>query len=172
MTRVIILNGPSGAGKSTTAKALLEAVDGTWAYIGQDDVRSLVLKGYRSANGMSDTWDDEIKNQMAVSIPLCADMVKRYVEFGVNWVLDIYADGEDFRKWQHELRGITYTFVVLLPDLQTTIARNQKRTGTARLTDEKITYNHTAFTHSTWPSDAVVIDSTNLSVEDVVKLLK
>ena len=172
MSEIVILNGPSGAGKSTTAKAFLEQAEGTWAYVCQDDMRDLVKKGYRSANGMPDTWDAEVKNQMSVSIPLCADMVRRYAEYGINCVLDLYAEADDFTAWQQALQDIEYTLFVLLPDLESTLLRNQERSGTARLTDEKIAYNHGNFVHANWPSDTTIIDTSKLTVNEVVQKIR
>jgi chloramphenicol 3-O-phosphotransferase len=168
MPKIILLNGPSGAGKSTTAKAILERVEGIWAHISQDDVRDLVKKGYRSANGMPDTWDREVKNQMAVSVPICCDIVRSYNDFGINCVVDLYAERDGFEEWRKRLEGIDYKMFILLPELETTLHRNQERFGTARLTDEKIAYNHDRFLASNWPENATVIDSTRLSIDEVV----
>lgn len=172
MAKIILINGPSGAGKSTTSKALMAKMTGVWAYIAQDDMRDLVKTGYESANGMIDTWSASLKNQMAVSIPLCCDMIRRYNEFNISCIVDFFADPADFKHWLHELDGLNYENFILLPNLATTIARNNKRTGTARLSDEKVRVNHAKFDPTKYPDNVYFLDTTLLPVTKVVAAIE
>ncbi len=172
MAKIILINGPSGAGKSTTSKALMKEMKGVWALVSQDDVRDLVKTGYESANGMVDTWSASLKNQMAVSIPICCDMIRRYNEFGMNCILDFYADPTDFTHWKSELKGLDYVSFILLPDVATAVGRNNERTGTARLSDEKVRVNHAMFDIEKFPKDVHFLDTTSMPVSKVVTAIK
>lgn len=167
----VIITGPSGAGKTTTCKSLLGELDGVWAYINQDELRQIVASGYSSAKDYSYNWSDETKRQWRVSIPVCVDIMKRYNEFGMNCLLDIFAPPEEFTEWQSQLGDSKYELVVLLPDQEETVARNKARRERSRLKDNKIRQNHDLFTP--WANSSILtIDTTKNTVEDTVNQIK
>lgn len=171
MAQVLIITGPSGAGKTTTSQQFLQSASGEWAYVNQDEIRQMVVAGYESAGDYEQNWNDGTKRQWAVSIPICADICMRYVEYGINCILDIFAPPEEFEKWKPHLAGIDYKLVVLLPNVDITVARNAGREERSRLKENKIRQNHSYFQE--WKNTkAAVLDTTTLSLNEVLKLIR
>lgn len=170
MSKVVIITGTSGVGKSSTSSRLADTLQGTWALISQDDVRSMVKSGYLTpVNG----WDDETQRQWDVSITICCDMVKRYQEANINCILEIFAPARDLKawetSWQPKLDGLNYQLFVLLPDVETTVARHKSRSGS--MTETRIKENHKLFAN--WKDDsATIIDSSHQTLEETTELLK
>lgn len=166
MTQTIIITGPSGAGKSTVALAVAEQMPDTWAFISQDGMREHIKAGYCHADV---EWTDETRRQWEVSITICCDMVKRYHEANISCVVEMFAPPSEFEKWKQQLKGFDYKLVVLLPDVQKTVDRNANRE--LKMKEEKIRENHEWFTK--WePTEAIIIDSSNLSVDETVERVK
>ncbi len=166
MSKIILINGPSGAGKTTTAKAFLEHAKAEWAYIGQDDMHGLIRSGYRSANDLAETWDDDIKRQWEFSVALSCDSIKRCVEYGINCIVDFFAPLKEFQKWSEQLNGYEYIHFILLPGLPVTLDRNQQREDNARLSNEKIRANYALFAGQHY-DHAQVLDTSGLEPNGV-----
>ena len=166
---IILLTGPSGAGKSTTARAFLARAEGEWAYLAQDEIRQLVKTGYSSADGYEQDWSVATKRQWAVSVPLITDMTRRYVQAGINVIIDCFAPPDEFDVWQRHLRGMKVTSVLLLPSEQHVVDRNAKRSREGgRLKENKVRQNYVKYLN--WNhADLQVIDSSKLTVQDVVQ---
>lgn len=171
MAKLVLITGPSGAGKTTVSKSLPKQLAGEWAYISQDDLRQLVIAGYASADDYEHEWSEEVRRQWNVSIPICVDVAKRYLDVGINCIIDFYAPPNEFEKWQHELRDISYTLIVLRPDLKTTLKRNSTRDERARLKDNKIVQNHQAFEE--WQHyNAEVVDTSKETVSTTIQTIE
>lgn len=168
----LIITGPSGAGKTTTCKALASRLDGVWAYINQDELRQMVVAGYSSAKDYDYNWSEETKRQWEVSIPICVDIMKRYNQFGINCMLDIFAPPNEFEEWQKLIGDTSYKLIVLLPSQEETVKRNRGRSERSRLKDKKIQINHDVFEPWKKSADKLVLDTTNISVETAVKNIK
>lgn len=169
--KIIIVTGPSGAGKTTTCRKFLESANGEWAYINQDEIRQLVVAGYESADDYTKNWNEKTKKQWEVSIPICADMAKRYNEHTINCIVDIFAPPDEFNEWKKYLSGVSYELVVLLPDVHTAVARNASRDKRSRLKENKIRQNHALF--ESWLSTGSrVIDNSNTTLDDVIDQLR
>ncbi|MDQ5913171.1 MAG: hypothetical protein QG659_593 [Patescibacteria group bacterium] len=165
MSKVVILTGTSGSGKSSTSKVLSGTLPGTWALISQDDIRELVKAGYKSA---AEEWTDDTKNQWEVSIDICCDMIKRYHQYDINCILEMFAPPSEFEKWKPKLNGIDYQLFVLMPNLETTLERHRGRKG--KMTEEQIRENHEWFT-SWQPDQATIIDPSNQTLEETVAFI-
>lgn len=165
MSKVLIITGTSGSGKSSTSKVLSETLPGTWALISQDDIRGLVKAGYKSAG---EDWTDETRKQWEASIDICSDMIKRYRQYGINCILELFAPPSEFEKWKPKLKNTDYQLFVLIPTVETVIHRNANRE--LKMKESKIRENHEWFT--VWqPEQAKIIDSTNQTLEETVELI-
>lgn len=171
MSKTIILTGPSGAGKTTTCKRFLESASGEWAYINQDEIRQLILAGYESAGDYYQNWNDGTKRQWAASIPICVDIAKRYSEYGINCILDIFAPPEEFERWKPFLKNLDYSLIVLLPDEETTVLRNAERDDRSKLKENKIRQNHALF--GGWKNQNVnIIDTSAINLKESLEKIK
>ena len=168
---LLLVTGPSGAGKSTACEAFAETAPGTWAYVSQDAIRQFVKAGFASPVG---EWTEEVGTQWDVSIKICADMARRYVEAGISCVVDGFAPPPmgDFDKWEEPFRGLDFKLVVLLPSEDTAVSRNAQRSGSACLEETMVRNDHRWF--SAWHDEptATIIDSTELSPSQVVKTMR
>ncbi len=170
MTNLLLITGPAGAGKSTTAAEFLRQAKGTWAYINQDELRQLVKTGYSTADGYEKDWPKETVTQWEVSIPVCCDIAKRYIEHGINCLIDFNASPDEFKKWNEYLRDLDYKLVVLLPDETTVISRNKNRDSRSKLKDNKIIQNYKKL--AAWENnEAIIINNTQGSPFDTVAKL-
>lgn len=167
---ILLLTGPAGAGKSTTAKAFLDSAQGTWAYLGQDELRQLVKTGYAVADDYEHNWSDAVRQQWQVTIPLSFDMARRYEEAGINCVVDFNASPEEFTTWQKHLKDLKYKLVVLMPGKATVLARNRERPIGSKLKDNKIIQNYEKLAR--WnKKDAIIIDNSQDSISKTVILI-
>lgn len=171
MSEILLVTGPPGAGKSTVCEAFAKTSDGIWAFVEQDAIRQLVKAGFMNP---SDPWTKNTEMQMSTSINICGDMARRYQQSGINCIIDCFItlDPYVFDKWQATLKGVTYKIIVLLPNVKTALARNSQRTGDARLNEELVHNQHEEF--SAWRDDprATIIDTTNMSKDNVVQAMK
>lgn len=171
MAKIILLTGTSGSGKTTTAQQFLKARKDVWAYINQDDIRELIKTGRESADGMYETWNNNTKTQWAVSIPICVDLAIRYKEFGINCLVDFYSTLEEFEVWKKHLGKVDYSLLVLMPDKQTVLYRNNLRKYPAKLSDNKVLQAYEEFQNWHNSEIALIIDNTTNTITDTVKLL-
>lgn len=171
MSTVLLITGPSGAGKTTTSREFLKKASGVWAYLSQDDLRQLVVAEYQSADDYRKNWDKETHRQWNVSIPLCVDMAKRYHDAGIHCVVDFYGPPDEFVLWEKHLKNLPYKLVVLLPDEETTVERNNGRDERSKLKENVVRGNHRLF--EGWQNRGVsVIDTSHIEINDSVKRIK
>jgi adenylate kinase len=167
MSEILLITGPAGAGKTTACKAFAKGAKGVWAFISQDDIRMFVKAGFKNP---SKDWDEKTKVQWDVSITICSDMAIRYKENNINCIIDCFASPDvSFGKWEQALKNMRYKVIVLLPGVEETIKRNNQRTGDAKVKLSQVKEYHEW--HSRWEEDkrVTLIDTTTLSVSDVVK---
>lgn len=169
MTEILLITGPSGAGKTTTCNAFLNKASGTWAYINQDDIRQLVKAGYATADGYESSWSQDTRNQWAVSIRVCCAMARQYQVAGINCLIDLFTDPNEYQEWETLLVGTNHKLVILRPKQAAALQRNRGRQHPSRLTDNKIREAHQK--HSHWPENKTIIDTSTMAVEDVVEKL-
>lgn len=168
MSEVLLFTGPPGAGKSTAAEQFTSQRDEAWAYIDQDEVRKQVKAGFRNP---SEPWNEETQKQWDVSVDICADMARRYQAVGINCLIDCFMPPHAFGKWEKAFKAVRYQVVVLLPDVEMALIRNNQRSGQARLREEQVRQHHEWFTGYRDDDRVKVIDSSALSVDGVSRAL-
>lgn len=169
MSKILLVTGPGGAGKSTACGLFADSVSGTWALIEQDEIRRQVKAGFK--NPSEYPWTDEMQKQWDVSIEICADIATRYKNVGISCIIDCFAASKSFDKWEKALQGLDYQVVVLLPEEDETVRRNNQRSGEAKLKESQIREHHEWF--AMWRDDkrVKIIDTTNYSIDEVVEEL-
>lgn len=139
MSKIILLTGPSGSGKTTTAKQFIKNQTEPWAHINQDNIRQLVKAGYKTADGLRSKWDSETENQWNASIPICVDIAKRYSTFGISCLIDFYSTYSEYQStWKKYLQDTEHSLIILMPNKETVIRRNNERSYPSKLTETKI----------------------------------
>ena len=169
MSKTLLVTGPPGAGKSTAGEALTEQSVGTWAYIDQDKVRQQIKAGFTDP---SNPWTDETQKQWDVSVALCSDMAKRYQEYGINCLIDCFIPPHSLEKWKQTFINVDYEIIVILPTIKVALARNDQRSGGARLRESQVRQHHEWFTEYQHDQRIKIIDSSALAVKDVISALE
>lgn len=171
MAELVLITGPPGAGKTTVSKSLLPDLPGEWAYISQDDLRQMVVTGYASADDYDYNWSPSTKRQWTVSIPICVDIAKRYLGYGINCLVDFSALPDQFEVWKSEIGDVPYKLFILLPKEEIVVNRNKHRNSISRLKDKKVRLNHNAFLE--WVNhDVSIIDTSSDDIEQSVLKIK
>lgn len=170
MSEVLLVTGPAGAGKSTTCEEFAKSGDGMWALIEQDHIRQFVKAGFK--NPAKPPWTDETQTQWDVSIDICGDMARRYQQRDINCIIDCFATLDSFDKWDKGFESVDYKIIVLLPDVEVALARNNQRSGDAKLLESQVREHHEWL--AAWHDDerARVIDTSKLSVQGVVQAIR
>lgn len=97
-------------------------------------------------------------------------MARRYQEVGISCLVDCFMPPEAAPKWQDAFTGINYQPVVLMADVEVALMRNAQREGTAKLREEQVRRQNEQF-QGYRQTDVKIIDSTELSVSGLVKVL-
>jgi chloramphenicol 3-O-phosphotransferase len=149
--RLVLIGGPAGAGKTTLAKAWC-ATRGLAVHIELDGVRSLVVSGLADPQGN----DPAAGDQYALAVEASVRLASVFLAAGYDVAIDDVLEPDAFeRLWQPALSGLSYTLVVLLPDLDETLRRASSRAKDVR--PDIIRAQHEAC--SAWPP-TYLIDTT------------
>ena len=135
MSRIVIVSGPPGAGKSTVAQRLSQQVAGPLGmHMHTDDIYTYVTKGF------IEPWKPESMAQnitlmaaMAAQAAVCAGRgYEVYVDGLIGpWFLDPWREAAG-------AHAVDLRYLVLRPDLATTLARATARTAPNAMTDPAV----------------------------------
>jgi cytidylate kinase len=141
---VIILTGPPGAGKTTVADLLSTGADVPTVNLTTDFFYRAIRTGFVPP------YLPEAQRQNEVVVEAIVRTVSTFAEGGYDVVVDGIV-GPWFLPSFRPLSGrdrLTVSYVVLRPDLGTTLARARERAGKDELKDvDAITGLHQAFAH-------------------------
>lgn len=124
MNQVIIVTGPAGAGKTVVAEAICERFD-RMLHVPVDTLRHWVKAGYRHP-GVGDERDDE---QMLLAVRNASAIARNSIAMRYAVVIDDVLVAHVAGWYRDALEGIptAVQLVTLLPDLETTLARDAVR---------------------------------------------
>lgn len=170
---ILFISGPAGAGKSAAADAWASARPGCAAHIELDSVRELIKSGFADPR---DGWSDATDWQYRIARANCADMARRYVAEGITCVIDdaIFPAWEavNYAGWRRLLGATPHRLVILLPDFETILERNARRSGRRLLAPEllRVIYDMMA----PWREQQVypIIDSSALTVTQTAQRIQ
>ncbi len=124
MNQVIIVTGPAGVGKSAVAQAICERFD-RMLHVDVDSLRHWVVAGYRHP------WaeDPQAAEQRLLAVRNASAIARESISMRYAVVIDDVIVGDTAELYRDALQGLATNvhFVTLLPDLDTTLARDAAR---------------------------------------------
>ncbi|MFI6448984.1 AAA family ATPase [Kitasatospora sp. NPDC050543] len=159
----VLLIGPAGAGKTTVARHWAERRPTATAHISLDDVREWVQAGF--ANPQSG-WNNASEAQYRLARRTCGFACRNYLANGISCIIDdaVFPDRPaiGLGGWKRHI-GPGMIPVVLLPGLDSVLARNARRSGNRRLSDEEVARIHGRMA-GWYNSGLPIIDNSQLDV--------
>jgi predicted kinase len=160
--QVVLFGGPAGAGKSTLARAWC-ATRSQAAHIQLDEIRNLIL------SGLADPQEEgELQEaQYRLSVEATCALARAFATCGCDVAIDdVVEPGAFERYWRPALNDLPWKLIVILPTLETTIARSRQREK--RVRKEHIRTQHARCAE--W-NETVRIDTTDLDPDQSLRLV-
>ncbi|MCX4745102.1 ATP-binding protein [Kitasatospora sp. NBC_01287] len=166
----VLLIGPAGAGKTTVARHWAERRPTPTAHISLDDVREWVRSGFADPQS---GWNSASEAQYRLARRTCGFACRNYLANGISCVIDdaVFPDRPaiGLGGWKRHI-GPGMIPVVLLPGLDVVLARNARRSGRRRLSDEEVALIHGRMA-GWYNSGLPIIDNSQLDVTATVEAL-
>jgi predicted kinase len=160
--KVVLFGGPAGAGKSTLARAWC-ATRPQAAHLELDEIRRLIVSGLADPQEPGEVQEAQYR----VSVEATCALARSFATGGGDVAIDDVFEPDAFdRYWRPALDGLAWTLVVILPSLDTTIARSRQR-------DKRVREEHIRTQHqrcSAW-EEATRIDTSDLEIPPSVALV-
>lgn len=161
MHQVILLSGPPGAGKSAVAQAICERFD-RMLHIEVDELRHWVKAGYRHP------WagDRQAEEQRLLATRNACAIAREAINLRYAAVIDDVIPPAEALRYRSTLEGVPcyVHMVTLLPDLETSLARDRGRApNIAEGIPERVRALHQELTHAASAGllPGYVLDSTH-----------
>ncbi|HVX29760.1 MAG TPA: hypothetical protein VHA53_04710 [Nitrolancea sp.] len=113
-SRILIISGLPGAGKSTTARLLAGQIE-RGAHIEADKLQELIVAGGIWPDG-SPHPPDEADRQLRLRLHNACLLAHSFAAHGFTAVIDDIVIGQRLEQAREELAGVSFGFVMLLPD--------------------------------------------------------
>ncbi len=166
--QVVLFTGPAAAGKTTLAEAWAQHNPHPTACFDQDQARFLLRSGYvsRSAAHADPTLQPEADRQWLLSIAICESFAETYTSWGYDCALSAFRPTGAWNHTWERLDRLRLTVVVLLPSLETLLARDAQRSGRAHVGEASLRRG-LCHNWAGWRDDprAVLLDSSGETVD-------
>ncbi|MER5640406.1 AAA family ATPase [Kitasatospora sp. NPDC002227] len=159
----VLLIGPAGAGKTSVARHWAERRPTPTAHVSLDDVREWVQAGFADPQS---GWNDASEAQYRLARRTCGFACRNYLANGISCIIDdaVFPDRPaiGLGGWRRHI-GPGMIPVVLLPGLDSVLARNARRSGNRRLRDEEVARIHGRMA-GWYNSGLPIIDNSQLDI--------
>jgi hypothetical protein len=123
---ILVVTGIQGAGKSTVGR-LLAGRFTRGAFVDADDLHWMIVAGQHWVTGPGDEISQEAAHQLRLRLHNTCLLARSFSDAGFTAVPVDIITGERWEHLQEELRGVSFYFVVLAPDVDAVIAREAAR---------------------------------------------
>lgn len=160
----VLLTGISAAGKSTVAELLSRRF---WkgAHVKGDVFRRMVVSGRRE---MSEDPEPEARRQLELRYRLGASTADGYFQAGFSVVVQDIVLGEDLNAYVAAIHSRPLAVVVLSPDVEAVVRRDQTRTKSAYGDGRVSAAALDAALRKTTPEIGLWVDSTEMTEQETV----
>ncbi len=173
--RVVFFTGPTGAGKSTVAAAWAASRSIPTAQVDHDQARFLLRSGYisRTAAHANPSLREQADRQWLLAAAVCESIAATYIAWGCDIAVSAFRPPGHWNGCWAQLDRMDPLIIVLLPTVETLLARDAQRTGRSH-TGEASVRRALGYDWAAWRKEhrAYVIDNSQLSVEHVVVLVE
>lgn len=165
---IVIISGPSGVGKSTIARKLAEqSVHERAVHIHTDDFYKYICKGY------IEPWKPESNDQNIVVAEVMTACAARFSEGGYEVIVDGVVGPWHLKPWiQTTNNAVAVHYVILRPNVQTTVTRAITRKGTNDLVDAEAVKNIWGDFADLGKYESHVIDTTYQTAEESLMVVR
>ncbi|MDF1814194.1 MAG: AAA family ATPase [Verrucomicrobiales bacterium] len=111
--QIIVVSGLPGVGKSTTARALAQCFDRA-AHVEADRLQDLIVTG--AAMPGLDGINSRARQQLELRLTNACLLARSFLEAGFTAIIDDIVMGPVFEDLRRHLDGVSFTFVMLMPD--------------------------------------------------------
>jgi chloramphenicol 3-O-phosphotransferase len=160
--KLLLFGGPAGAGKSTLAAAWCRTRP-LAAHVEIDAIREFLISGFSDPQTITDSRDLEYRLEVTAACTLA----RTFIAAGCDVAIDDVLEPDAFERfWRPQLTGLTWKLVIVLPELNETLARSVRRQKWVRPDFTRVQHARC----SEWPSE-LRIDSTGLTVDESLELV-
>jgi chloramphenicol 3-O-phosphotransferase len=128
--QLIVVTGVMAAGKSTVARLLAQRYP-RGAYIEADSLQRMIVSGGVWV-GEPGEPAGEAERQLRLRLKNMCLLGRSFFESGFTVILDDIIIGERWPQIQEELRGLPFSLVVLAPQVEAVLQRDQERAQTTQ----------------------------------------
>ena len=160
MSKLYLITGPAGVGKSTISKALAESKSKS-VLIEGDEIYHHVIGGYVSP------WKEG--NHLEIFWKVVFSTINIYLSEGYDVIFNYIIEPDDLELIKSNFKDIDKEFIVLLVDEETLLKRDSERPEDCQMKERCIELLN-EFKECNYDSK-YIIDTSNISIEDIVKLI-
>lgn len=125
---IIVITGIQGAGKSTVGRVLAGRF-ARGAFVEADALQKMIVSGrvWATETGGRGELTEETVRQLRLRLHNSCLLAGSFYEAAFTVIIDDIIVGERWDHLRDELRGVSFYFVVLAPDVETAIRRDATR---------------------------------------------
>ncbi len=157
------ITGPSGSGKSTVGEKLAKALE-RCVNIDADHIKHMIVSGFYKDENNPGGWGFNQWELVGESIGLLAS---NFVNQGYDVIINGYIDAPAWNNIESHV-AISHK-VMLLPELDTLIARDAERNPEYVMGSEPVTQHHSIFSNGSFYEPFTKLDTTHHSIDETVK---